>query len=176
MPSRAEAMEHILRNLVGSTPDLEGAAVVSTDGLVLASALPAGTDEDRVSAMAAALLSLGERTAGELSRGDLEQVYVKGDLGYVVLMRAGDESVLEAIAGKAAKLGMVLLDMKRAAAELAGHVGQAMLVVRADETSRAALEDAQQLLSACADIKLLLNAARYSPSGRRFGDYGLAKG
>ncbi len=62
-----------------------------------------------------------------------------------------------------------------AAAELARHVGQALLVVRADETSRAALEDARQLLSACADIKLLLNAARYSPSGRRFGSYG-AKG
>jgi Mrp family chromosome partitioning ATPase len=61
------------------------------------------------------------------------------------------------------------------AAELAAHVGQALLVVRADETGRAALEDAQQLLSACADIKLLLNAARYSPSGRRFGSYG-AKG
>lgn len=57
------------------------------------------------------------------------------------------------------------------AAELAQHVGQALLVVRADETSRAALEDAQQLLSACADIKLILNAARYSPSGRRFGTY-----
>lgn len=58
------------------------------------------------------------------------------------------------------------------AAELAQHVGQALLVVRADETGRAALEDAQQLLSACGDIKLLLNAARYSPSGRRFGSYG----
>lgn len=58
------------------------------------------------------------------------------------------------------------------AAELAQHVGQALLVVRADETARAALEDAQQLLSACGDIKLLLNAARYSPSGRRFGSYG----
>jgi Mrp family chromosome partitioning ATPase len=58
------------------------------------------------------------------------------------------------------------------AAELAQHVGQAVLVVRADETSRPALEDAQQLLSACGNIKLLLNAARYSPSGRRFGSYG----
>jgi Mrp family chromosome partitioning ATPase len=62
------------------------------------------------------------------------------------------------------------------AAELAQHVGQALLVVRADETARAALEDAQQLLSACSDIKLLLNAARYSPSGRRFGSYHGAKG
>ena len=58
------------------------------------------------------------------------------------------------------------------AAELASHVGQTLLVARAEETSRAALEDAQHLLSACSDIKLLLNAARYSPSGRRFGNYG----
>lgn len=58
------------------------------------------------------------------------------------------------------------------AAELASHVGQALLVVRADETSRASLDDAQQLMSACPDIKLLFNAARFSPSGRRFGDYG----
>ena len=119
MPTRADSMQQILRNLATNTPDLEGAAVVSTDGLVVASVLPAGTDEDRVSAMAAALLSLGERTAGELERGELEQIYVKGGRGYVVLMRAGSENVLEAIAGPAAKLGMVLLDMKRAAQELA---------------------------------------------------------
>lgn len=57
------------------------------------------------------------------------------------------------------------------AAELAAYVGQALLVVRADETSRAEIDDAQQLLSACPDLKLLLNAAKFSPSGRRFGNY-----
>ena len=58
------------------------------------------------------------------------------------------------------------------AAELAAHVGQCLLVVRADETGKVALDDARQLLSACPDIKLLLNAVQFSPSGRRFGDYG----
>lgn len=57
------------------------------------------------------------------------------------------------------------------AAELAKHVGQAILVVRADETGHTSLEDAYQLLSACHDIKLLFNAAQFSPSGRRFGSY-----
>lgn len=118
MASRAETMELVLRTLVSNTPDLEGAALVSSDGLVLASALPANAEEDRVSAMAAALLSLGERTAQELARGDLEQVYVKGGRGYVLLLRAGEESLLEGIAGANAKLGMVLLEMKRAAQEL----------------------------------------------------------
>ncbi len=119
MSNRAIEIQTILRDLVSSTPDVEGAAVVSADGLVVASALSAGTDEDRVSAMAAAMLSLGERTAKELARGDLEQVYVKGTNGYIVLMNAGSENMLEAIAGSGAKLGMVLLDMKRAAAALA---------------------------------------------------------
>lgn len=119
MATRAEQIQQILRSLVSNTPDLEGAAMVSVDGLVLSSVLPAGTDEDRVSAMAAALLSLGERTAHELQRGALEQVYVKGASGYIVLMQAGHEGVLEGIAGPGAKLGMLLLDMKRAAQELA---------------------------------------------------------
>lgn len=119
MAIRAEQMQQVLKTLVNNTPDLEGAAVVSVDGLVLTSVLPAGTDEDRVSAMAAALLSLGERSSRELQRGTLEQVYVKGSSGYVVLMQAGNEAVLQAIAGPSAKLGMVFLDMKRAAQELA---------------------------------------------------------
>lgn len=57
------------------------------------------------------------------------------------------------------------------AAELAKHVGQAVLVARADLTGQTALEDAYQLLSGCADIKLLLNSVNFSPSGRRFGTY-----
>lgn len=57
------------------------------------------------------------------------------------------------------------------AAELAKHVGQAVLVARADSTGQSALDDAVHLLSACDDIKLLLNAAHFSPSGRRFGTY-----
>ncbi len=118
MPTAFEQMQHALKTLVSNTPDLEGAATVSLDGLVLSSVLPAGTDEDRVSAMAAALLSLGERTSEELQRGTLEQVYVKGNDGYIILMQAGPEAVLEVIAGKGAKLGMVLLDMKRAAQEI----------------------------------------------------------
>jgi uncharacterized protein len=113
MANRSEQIQQVLRTLVNNTPDVEGAATVTADGLMLASALPSGADEDRVSAMAAALLALGERTAQEL------QVYVKGGSGYVILMQSGPEAVLEVIAGGAAKLGMVLLDMKRAAQELA---------------------------------------------------------
>ncbi len=57
------------------------------------------------------------------------------------------------------------------AADLANHVGQALVVTRADRTGQSALEDALTLLSNCPDIKLLLNDAHFSPSGRRFGSY-----
>ncbi|NCP18066.1 MAG: capsular biosynthesis protein [Erythrobacter sp.] len=57
------------------------------------------------------------------------------------------------------------------AAEIAKFVGQTILVARADRTGKSALEDAAQLLSACPDIKLVLNGANFSPSGRRFGSY-----
>lgn len=57
------------------------------------------------------------------------------------------------------------------ASELAHHVGQALMVVRADQTGEAALRDAVGILSGCEDIKLLLNCTRFSPTGRRFGTY-----
>ena len=57
------------------------------------------------------------------------------------------------------------------AAELAKYVGQALMIARADRTGQRALEDAISLLSACPNIELLLNAASFSPSGRRFGSY-----
>ncbi len=108
-----------LRELQASSPDIEASAVVSVDGLSIASALPKGVEEDRVSAMSAAMLSLGERIATELGRGSLEQVYIKGEKGYVVLMSVGVEAVLTVLAREQAKLGLIFLDMRRATEDLA---------------------------------------------------------
>lgn len=118
MATRTEEMVKLLKELQMTTPDIEASAVVSVDGLIIASALPADVEEDRVSAMSAAMLSLGERIAGELHRGTLDQVFVRGEDGYVLLMSVGEEAVLTALARKNAKLGLVFLDMKRTAAEL----------------------------------------------------------
>jgi len=119
MRSRTEQMMARLRDLRVSTPDIEASAVVSVDGLIIASDLPQDVEEDRVSAMSAAMLSLGERIAGELGRGTLDQVYIRGRNGYVILMSVGEEAVLTALAREDAKLGLVFLDMRRAAADLA---------------------------------------------------------
>jgi uncharacterized protein len=112
--SRTQQLIESLRNLQASSPDIEASAIVSVDGLTIASALPQGIEEDRVSAMSAAMLSLGERIATELGRGVLEQVYIKGENGYVMLMAVGEEAVLTVMARQQARLGLILLDMRRA--------------------------------------------------------------
>ncbi len=116
--SRTERMVDRLREMQMSTPDIEASAIVSVDGLIMASSLPANVEEDRVSAMSAAMLSLGERIASELGRGSLLQVYIKGDNGFVILTDIGEEAVLTALARKEARLGLVFLDMRRAAEDL----------------------------------------------------------
>jgi predicted regulator of Ras-like GTPase activity (Roadblock/LC7/MglB family) len=119
---RTQQMLDRLKRLRTSTPDVEASAVVSVDGLTIASDLPSDVEEDRVSAMSAAMLSLGERIATELGRGGLEQVYIRGADGYVFLTSVGEDAVLTVLARKDAKLGLIFLDMKRAAEDLSGIV------------------------------------------------------
>jgi predicted regulator of Ras-like GTPase activity (Roadblock/LC7/MglB family) len=120
--SRTEQMIACLKDLQVSSPDIEASAVVSVDGLTMASSLPSDVEEDRVSAMSAAMLSLGERIASELGRGALDQVYIRGQGGFVILMSVGEDAVLTVLARSQAKLGLLFLDMKRAAEELADIV------------------------------------------------------
>lgn len=121
--SRTELMVERLRTLRANTPDVESSAVVSVDGLIIASSLPSGIEEDRVSAMSAAMLSLGERISGELGRGTLDEVYIHGDQGYVLLVSIGSDAVLTVQAREKAKLGLVFLEMRRASKDLEALVG-----------------------------------------------------
>ena len=121
--SRVELMVERLQDMQAASPDIIASAIVSVDGLIIASALPGDVEEDRVSAMSAAMLSLGERIATELGRGTLEQVYIRGDEGFVILTAVGEEAVLTALAREEAKLGLVFLEMRRTAEDLRRLVG-----------------------------------------------------
>ncbi len=113
--SRNQKLVDRLREMHMASPDIEGSAIVSLDGLSIATALRQDIEEDRVSAMSAAMLSLGDRIASELGRGELNQVYIRGEHGYVVLMSVGEEAVLTVMANINGKLGLILLEMRRAA-------------------------------------------------------------
>lgn len=116
---REEMMASILTELNSSSVDIEASAVISTDGLTIASVTSQSLDEDRVGAMSAAMLSLGDRTAQELARGELEQVLIKGNAGYVLMTHAGRDAVVTVLARPKAKLGLIFLDVKRSAENIA---------------------------------------------------------
>lgn len=120
--SRTEQLVDRLRELQASSGDVEAAAIVSVDGLSIASSMPGNIEEDRVSAMSAAMLSLGERISNELGRGTLQQVYIKGEHGYVILTAVGEEAVLTVMARREAKLGLIFLDIGRTVQDLAALV------------------------------------------------------
>jgi predicted regulator of Ras-like GTPase activity (Roadblock/LC7/MglB family) len=108
----------ILQDFVSGTSDLEGAALVSPDGLTLAASLPSGMDDERVSAMSAAMLSLAERIGSELSRGSIDRICVEGHKGFGILISCGADAVLLVLASETAKQGMLMLQIKRVLMEL----------------------------------------------------------
>ena len=113
--SRIDELNKTLSNLQVSSSDIEACAIVSEDGLIIASLLPQGVEEDRIAAMSAAMLSMGERISIELKRGELEQLFVKGNSGYFIGMHAGEHAVLIALARKDAKLGLIFFDLNKSA-------------------------------------------------------------
>lgn len=110
--SRVENLNRVLRNLQSGSPDVEASALISEDGLMIASALPQDIDETRVAGMSATLLSLGTRAANELRRGDVHEVIVRGEHGYAVMLAAGRGVLLLTLASARAKLGLIFFDMR----------------------------------------------------------------
>jgi predicted regulator of Ras-like GTPase activity (Roadblock/LC7/MglB family) len=118
MAINSAKLGYVLKNFVTGTSDVQGAAVVTPDGLPLASNLPSEMDEDRVSAMSAAMRSLGDRIGKELARGEIDRIYVEGEEGFSILTSCGQDAVFLVLAGKAAKQGVLMLEIKRALTEL----------------------------------------------------------
>ncbi len=120
LEDRLTQIENILRRVIQRIPVIEGLASVTRDGLPIASVLnSSASEEDRVSAMTAATLALAERVVLELDRGTLEQVIIKGSKGLCLVMDSGPHAVLVGVTSSDSQLGLILLEMKRAAARLA---------------------------------------------------------
>jgi predicted regulator of Ras-like GTPase activity (Roadblock/LC7/MglB family) len=118
VPTLAERINESLRALRASTPDIIGSLVVSTEGFVVSSLLPAEVDEELVSGMAASLLGVGERISADLMRSDMEQVYVRSPKGYIILNAVTHDTVLVLLVTRDAKLGLIFLELRRVLAEL----------------------------------------------------------
>jgi len=119
MESTTENLDDILKKLLAAIPEVKSAAIVSAEGLPIASALPQGVDETRIAAMTAALLSLAERAVIEMEKGEFDQLYIKGNDGYLLVMQAGPNAVLTFSTTKDVRLGLIFLDCKRTCEKIA---------------------------------------------------------
>ena len=117
--SAVEKITEILREVEDDAPEVEGTALVSWEGLLIAGALRSDFDETMVSATASTLQGLGEQTATEFTKGKLDFVTVTGTGGYVFVTSVKDTGVLIVITNKRAKIGVVLFAMNKAKKKLA---------------------------------------------------------
>jgi uncharacterized protein len=157
--TRAELLAGALDEFLTVSPEVEAAAIVSSDGLPMASALPPGVEEDRLAAMSAALLILGERAANGLGKGDLCQVMVEAGDGYIVLMAAGPHAVLVGVTSTDAKAGLLLFEMKRMAGKVETLMRRAAVADTVEAPERTAEED-----TAPADAAVTATAGEPDPS------------
>jgi uncharacterized protein len=116
---RIEKMNSILRELRSNLLEIEAAVLISSDAMALASDISDEADEEMIGALSASVLGMGERAARDLKRGVLEQVYIKGDQGYLLLVHCGPDALLSMLVKPEAKLGVVFMEGKRTAEELA---------------------------------------------------------
>ncbi len=121
--AQASMLTDVVQKFVSNTPNIQGAALVTPDGLSLVSVLPNDMDEERTAAMSAAMLSLGERIGQELSRGIVDRIVVEGEKGYGVMVSCGEEAVLLVLATKESKQGLLFLEIKRIAKDLITLLG-----------------------------------------------------
>jgi type II secretory pathway predicted ATPase ExeA/predicted regulator of Ras-like GTPase activity (Roadblock/LC7/MglB family) len=112
--SRLDNLNKILRHLQSESPGVEASALISEDGLMIASSLPQDLEETRVAGMTATLLNLGTRAAVELRRGEVQEVIVRGEQGYAVMISAGRGVLLLVLANETSKLGLIFFDMREA--------------------------------------------------------------
>lgn len=116
--SRLDEINRVLRKLQSDSFGVEACALISEDGLMIASVLAADMEETRVAGMTATLLSLGGRASMELGRSHLQEVIIRGESGYAVLVSAGRGALLLALTNENSKLGLTFFDMRESVRSL----------------------------------------------------------
>jgi uncharacterized protein len=124
--AKLDALQKSIDTLRAAIPELRGVLVASTEGLPVAHSIAGGADParvaamaDRIAAMAAASVNLGKRVSESLSVGALVEVSVTGAEGQIFLYAVGAKGVLAVIAPKGGNAGLVHLEARATAKEIA---------------------------------------------------------
>lgn len=114
----AAKLQAVLHSFVGGTSDIEGVALLTPDGLPIVAVLPSHMDEERVAAMSAAMVSLGERISSELLRGGIKKIAIDTEEGYCILSNCVEEVVFLVLATGMVNKGILNLEVKRTLTEI----------------------------------------------------------
>ena len=114
----SDQLDEILRDFERNVPHIEATAIISQDGLVIASRLPDQVEEDRVGAMGAAILSISTRSGAELDRGEMLRVLIEGTNGFLLIRSIGDIALLVVLVDKKVRLGMLFYECRRCVEQL----------------------------------------------------------
>lgn len=113
-----DAVMSVLKEMETRDPEIEGSVVVRSDGLFIAGALPAEIDRDLVAAMSASIFQVSKKVLEELNRGELRNCVLWAENGVLALCQVTPGIILAAIAKKDANVGLMLVEMRRAAEKL----------------------------------------------------------
>ncbi|MGO2654695.1 MAG: roadblock/LC7 domain-containing protein [Pseudoclavibacter sp.] len=112
--SRQEELQQVVGGVRRSIPELTGVMIASTDGLPIAHDFPAAA-ADKVAAMAATAVGLGQRVAERTDIGSLVESVFRGKEGYLVVYGAGDAAVLVLAGPAESNLGLMRIEARAAA-------------------------------------------------------------
>jgi hypothetical protein len=121
--TRKEQLQETLRGITEQSSDIQGVAVISMDGLIIAAVLPQEMEQTRVGAVTAGILSLSGRSVEQLERGTLQRTMVQGSDGNIILMNAGKNAALAALTGSDVNLGLAFLEVSNGAQAVAEILG-----------------------------------------------------
>jgi uncharacterized protein len=110
-------LEGILSKFV-EVGDVEGVAVVTKDGLLVAARLPKDVDSGVFSAMSAAMHAAGETSVKELKKGSCQVVSAESDHNIIMAYSLDSIRILVALFNSHANLGLIRLELFKTAEEL----------------------------------------------------------
>ena len=123
MPIDTARLTEIVQTFVAETSHIQGAALVTPEGLPLAGSLPVGLEESRAAAMGAAVVAIGDRIGDELQRGPVQHILLEGTQGYSILTLCGKEALFLILASAEVKQGILMIEIRRVVEEMAQIIG-----------------------------------------------------
>jgi hypothetical protein len=112
LSSEAHNLNWLVASFADQIPGVKDAAVVSSDGLLIAASDGLGRAEaDRLAAVAAGLISIARGVSGPIDAGRVNEVIIEYDWSLLFVMRISEGSALAVVASRPCDVGQIGFEM-----------------------------------------------------------------